>query len=60
MSEVPKTLPPEPLKLTPELHARLYRMALARKQTMTRVLCDIVGEEWVRFACRSGLRPEEM
>ncbi len=56
---MPKTMQPEPLKLTPELHARLHRMAVEQKQTMTRTLCDIVLAEWVRYACAKSLGPED-
>lgn len=45
--------------LTAELRNRVERVAAALKVHPDRVLNDLVQEGWVRFAARTGIKPEE-
>lgn len=45
--------------LTPELLARLQRIAKAEGKTLAQVLDDAVQEYWVRFAARKSMKGEE-
>lgn len=46
-------------KLTPELKERLLRMASKERKQPDTMLCQIVQDQWVRFAARNRLPPSE-
>ena len=47
------------IALTPEHVDRIKRMAAAQRRTPEQVLAELVLAEWVRFATRERLKPEE-
>jgi hypothetical protein len=50
---------PGDLVLPPELVERLRRIGVVEGKTPGQVLCDAVGEYWVRFACRQRFSPKD-
>lgn len=45
--------------LTPELSARMHRIAAAQNKSVAEVIGDALLEYWVRFATRARLTPRE-